>query len=289
MNNHSLSEIENSFFNHCANHGVIFTNRPLIADGLLQRAYVEGDKRGTKNGAYILYADNKPSGWFQYWKSGLSGTWTLSGKREPMTAVMRQQIEADRQRRKVEQQERHKDAADKARFIWFRASSIVKQSDHPYLVTKRIQPHILRLHRDCLVVPIYNERRELVNLQFIQADGTKRFLTGGQKKGCFSTLGVISDDGIIPICEGWATGASLYETSGNFTVMAMDAGNLEPVALVFRRLYPSHQIVICGDNDLDGKGQKAARAAALAVTGKYLIPAIAGHDWNDVLTREVAQ
>jgi putative DNA primase/helicase len=50
----SLTDIENAFFNHAADAGVIFTVRPLIADGVLHRVHVDGDKRGTKNGAYIL-------------------------------------------------------------------------------------------------------------------------------------------------------------------------------------------------------------------------------------------
>ncbi len=280
--NHSLSEIENAFFNHVAEQGVIFTNQP-IADGTLHQAHVEGDKPGTKNGAYILHADSKPSGWFQHFVSGAYGTWILSGKREPMTAAMRQQINSDRQRRKIEQQDRHDKAADKARFIWSNSKTVIEQHQHPYLVKKSVQPHGVRLYRDdALVIPIYDENKQLVNLQFIDADGTKRFLSGGRKKGCFSIIGRISD--IILICEGWATGASVHEYTGHFTVVALDAGNLEAVALVFRRLYPDAEIIICGDNDESGTGQKAARSAALAVGGKYIIPAIAGHDWNDSLT-----
>jgi putative DNA primase/helicase len=57
---------------------------------------------------------------------------------------------------------------------------------------------------------------------------------------------------------------------------------------VIRKLYPASQIIICGDNDESGTGQKAARAAALAVTGKYIIPTIVGQDWNDALNSEVA-
>lgn len=284
----SLNEIENVFFNHCADAGVMFGGRPLIADGVLHRDHVEGDKFGTKNGAYILHADGKPSGWFYHFVSGTYGNWTLSGKREPMTAAMKQQIEADRQQRKIEQQQRHDEAAVKARHIWSKSRLIVDQNQHPYLIKKHVQPLGIRLYGDALVVPIYDENKQLVNLQFIDADGTKRFLSGGRKKGCFAVIGKIGADGIIQICEGWATGASLYESTGNFTVVALDAGNLESVALVFRRFHPDSEIIICGDNDESGTGQKAARSAALAVGGKYIIPATIGHDWNDALNMEVA-
>lgn len=283
----SLIEIENAFFNHAANAGVIFTNRPLVADGVLHRVHIDGDKRGTKNGAYILHADGNSSGWFQHFNTGISGKWTLSGKREPMTKAMLEQIKADRERRQVEQRDRHNDAADKGRFIWSNSILVKDQSQHPYLIKKNVQPYGVRLYRgDALVIPIYDENKALINLQTIQPDGMKRFLSGGRKKGCFAVIGKPSADGLIQIAEGWATGASLHESTGHFTVVALDAGNLELVALVFRRLYPNSRIVICGDND--PVGVKAAIAAAVAVGGKYLLPATVGHDWNDELNMEVA-
>jgi phage/plasmid primase-like uncharacterized protein len=100
----SRGDIENAFFNHAADVGVEFTKRPLIADGILHRAHVVGDKRGTKNGAYVLYVNNNPAGWFMHYSTGIKGKWALSGKREPMTRAMRAEIEQDRQRRIVEQQ-----------------------------------------------------------------------------------------------------------------------------------------------------------------------------------------
>ena len=177
----SISNIENAFFNHAVNAGVIFTVRPLLADGQLHRVHVEGDKHGTKNGAYILHANGNPSGWLQHFNTGISGKWTLSGKREPMTQAMKQLIETDRQQRKVEQQRRHDDAADKARFIWTSSNMVTEQ--HQYLITKNVQPHGVRLYGGALVVPIYDENKQMVNLQMIQPDGAKRFLSGGKKKG----------------------------------------------------------------------------------------------------------
>ena len=286
ITNFSISDIENAFFSHAADAGVIFSNRPLIADGQLHRVHVEGDKRGTRNGAYILHSDGNPSGWLQHFCSGAYSKWTLSGKREPMTQAMRQQIDSDKQLRKEYQQLQHKDAANKAKFIWSNSKTATRQHEHLYLINKNVQPYGVRLRYAALVIPIYDESKAMVNLQMIQPDGEKRFLTGGRKKSCFSVIGKGSE--IIQICEGWATGASLYESTGHFTVVAMDAGNLEPVAIVIRKLYPASQIIICGDNDESGTGQKAARAAALAVTGKYIIPTIVGQDWNDALNSEVA-
>ncbi|QOJ24692.1 MAG: toprim domain-containing protein [Gammaproteobacteria bacterium] len=107
---------------------------------------------------------------------------------------------------------------------------------------------------------------------------------GGRKRGCFHIIGDLSDK--ILICEGFATGASLHEDSGQRVVIAFDAGNLLPVAKNIRDLSPESEIIICGDNDLSGVGQTKAREAALSIGGKILIPPIPGQDWNDVLKGE---
>ena len=81
----------------------------------------------------------------------------------------------------------------------------------------------------------------------------------------------------------------MFESTGHLTVIAFDAGNLKAAAINIKSLYPSAEIVICGDNDESGVGQKAAGEAAMVINGKHIIPEIAGHDWNDSLNRELAQ
>ncbi len=285
-----------TFRNTMFNSGIV-TNEPIIDDGVLHRIHVEGDKRGTKNGAYILFQNG---GWFQHWNSGVTGKWSANGKNAPLSREMREQIEADRKQRQIEMHQRHNDAAKKAQSIWCNAQPAIS---HPYLTKKRIKPHNTRIYNHALVIPLYSPNRELVNLQFIDAEGNKRFLSGGKKKGCFSVIrsksvGCVSklagenlglNDShslsVILLCEGFATGASLHEHTGHMTVIAMDAGNLEPVAIEIKRLYPASQIIICGDNDASGVGQLKARSAALAVFGKVLIPETVGFDWNDELTK----
>lgn len=105
-------------FRAAMNEAGMVVKEPLIADGILHRCYVDGDKPGTKNGAYILHMDGKPSGYFEHFKTGIRQTLSLSGKREPMTSAMREQIEADRAKRQQEQQQAHRIAAEKARFVW---------------------------------------------------------------------------------------------------------------------------------------------------------------------------
>jgi putative DNA primase/helicase len=252
--------------------------------GELFRFHIEGDKPGTLNGWCKLHLDGRPAGSFGNWKQGVKHLWKLEGQPVQLSAQDRAEIEAKRQKREIEQQNRQRQAASTARRIWARSKSITNPSEHQYLIKKAIQPYKARLYGKALVIPIYGEARQLVNLQFIEPDGTKRFLPGGRKKGCFSVVGSTVGSQKALICEGWATGVSLHENTGLFVVVALDAGNLEPVAKTIKALLPHHQLIIAGDNDENGAGQLKARAAALAVGGSYLIPNQTGKDWNDVLT-----
>ena len=54
---------------------------------------------------------------------------------------------------------------------------------------------------------------------------------------------------MLIICEGVATGLSLYECTGYPVAVAFDAGNLEPVAKVMRARMPNLRIVIAADDD----------------------------------------
>lgn len=278
----SVHEIAEQFKTFMLEHGITI-NDAIIADGLLHRFHIEGDKQGTKHGAYILHTDGKPSGYFTNW-SGVKSTWSADGKHRKLTAADYQQIQAERKQREVELQARHDEAAIKARDIWFRATPVYS---HPYLTQKRVQPHNARVSGNTLIIPIGDAQTdEICSLQFISADGSKKFLTGGKLKGCFSFIGELSPNQPILICEGWATAASLHEDSGHCVVIALNAGNLEAVAKEIRKLYQTAVIIICGDNDESGVGQLKARTAGLAVGGKVLIPEIVGCDWNDVLTME---
>jgi len=283
----STQEILESFQDALTLAGITITEQ-LHADGNIHRARIEGHRPGTRNLAYVIYASDRPAGWFKDYKGGIESRWSFDRAGcEPITSAMLQQIEADRQERQIEQQERQANAADKAIAIWRKARPVTQQSEHTYLVRKSIQPYGIRLSREALVIPIFNADQQLINLQFIQPDGIKRFLSGGKKKGCYSVIGKHEDNQPIVICEGWATGASLHEHTGHMVIVALDAGNLEPVAKAVRIVSPTESIIIAGDNDPSGVGQNAARAAALAAGGKYLLPAMVGQDWNDLLTAEV--
>jgi putative DNA primase/helicase len=264
--------IESQFKNAMLSAGIT-PPECIIADGKLHRFKIDGKL----NGAYVLHMDEPPAGYFQDFKQGIKSTWHSGGRNAKLSKADFEATKAAQQRQ-AEILETQAKTALKARQLW--DSAKFADSDNAYCQRKKIQPHGAKAGTSGdLIVPLYNENLSLVNLQFIQLDGTKRFLTGGKKKGCFWCMGKPTET--ILISEGFATACSLFEETGCLTVIAFDAGNLESVSKVVRRIYQDAEIIIAGDNDLLGIGQLKARVAALGINGKVLIPPTPGHDFND--------
>lgn len=281
----SDQEIIDRFRAAMAEAGMI-VNEPLLADGVLHRVQVEGDKPGHQNGAYILNLDG--SGYFEHFPSSLRELWDISGQCEPLTPSMARQIEAERKRRNLERKNRQWDAAKQARFIWSKANPIFRQEQHPYLILKGIRSHQARRYRGSLVIPLYDESQELWNLQFIDAKGNTRCLPGGKRRGCFSVMGKPPYISEVVICESFADGAILYERWGGFVMVALDADNFSPVARIARRLFPYSEIIIACANDKIGKGKDEAHKAAQAVCGGSINPIRKWDTWNEVFNGKLS-
>lgn len=155
------------------------------------------------------------------------------------------------------------EAQAKAVRLWKRA----KPADplHPYLTRKKILPHHLRQIATLLVMPLQDSTGDLWSLQFIQPDGTKRFLRGGRTKGLFTLIGKPRETGRIYLAEGFATAATVRSLTGMPCFVAFTASNLPSVAQVVRGGFPKAEIVLCADDD--AAGRKYSEEAALAVDG----------------------
>jgi putative DNA primase/helicase len=263
----------------------LFTKDKITTDGKLHRFTVQGDKLGSKNGWYVLNGDGLPAGSFGSWKTGFKGTWCAKAENFLTTAEreeFRQRMNATRKAREVEEQARRKAASDKALEIW--KTSPPAPDDHPYLVKKGVRNHGLRLHKDTLVIPMRDCAGNLHSLQFIEGEVNKRFLSGGRKKGCYFLIGSPLES--LCIAEGYATAASIQESTGLPVAVAFDAGNLEPVARALRAKFPNAKIIICADNDtetLGNPGLTKATEAAAACGGLLAVPPHPG-DFNDLYT-----
>jgi putative DNA primase/helicase len=262
-------------------HGGINFDAPIIPDDQIHRVKGAGHRTGTKN---IAYRFNGKMGWAQDFKTNAFVTWSIHGGKFQLSAAELEQIRQAKEQRQKEIETQQKETAKKAKELF--KKGVYADSYNQYCYRKNIQPHGAKTAetgslKGVLIIPLFDADSGLVNLQFIQPDGTKRFLSGGKKRGCYFDIGKPTDT--ILIAEGFATGASLFEYYGKYTVIAFDAGNLEPVAKVIRAKHPDSSIILCSDNDETGVGQQKARAAALSVRGLYIEPPIAGMDFNDFI------
>ncbi|NMF98325.1 toprim domain-containing protein [Aromatoleum toluolicum] len=260
----------------------------IHADGQLHRFHMEGDKRGRKNGYYILHQDGRAAGAFGHWKMSLRSTWAATSSRLSYAEreAFAELVRAARAKADAERRAEHEARANDARAEWVRAHPA--NPAHPYLVAKAVKPHNLRQIRHALIVPLYDAYGLLWNVQRIQANGSKRFRTG-RAGGLFSPIGELANVARLLICEGWATGATLHEESGHPVLCAMNAGNLPPVAMAARTAWPGAELVICADNDRHTPGNPGvtkATEAAKATGARLIVPEFPegadGSDYNDL-------
>jgi hypothetical protein len=95
-------------------------------------------------------------------------------------------------------------------------------------------------------------------------------------------LGTMDEPGILYIAEGFATAATIYESTGRPCAVAYSASNLVPVTGSLREMYgPQQSIVIVADHDKSGTGQKYADQASAKYGARVIIPPIEGMDAND--------
>jgi putative DNA primase/helicase len=252
------------------------TEDEIVADGKLHRFDVEGDRRGSENGWYVLYIDEHPAGAFGSWKTGEKQTWTAKVDRK-LTGAERKQLEKRiTEQRKVRDEEEKRvqaEAKKRAEDIW-RDSGPVQR--HAYLERKAIRPFAIRVSRDNLVVPLRSGDGALHSLQFIDPDGNKRFLSGGRVEGCYTTIATTGSSlEVLCICEGYATGVSIHQATDLPVIVAFNAGNILPVAKELRKKYPDSRIVICADNDqwtAGNPGIKYGTEAAQAIGARLSFP-----------------
>jgi putative DNA primase/helicase len=240
-------------------------------DGKLHR-FASNGKHGDDAGWYSLHGDGIPAGSFGDWRNGLSQTWRadIGRKLTPAEdAAHRAKVEAMRRERDAEIARERAAAVDKAVVIWNAAKPA--PADHAYLLAKRIKASGARLHGDALVIPM-RDGGATHSLQFIGPDGGKRFLTGGRVTCCYFSIGNPKGAAALCIAEGFATGATIHEATGYPVAVAFNAGNLGAVAKTLRGKFPALPMILCGDFDKSGTGQKAATEAAQSVGGLVALP-----------------
>ena len=232
-------------------------------------------KRNGNTAAWCKLFDDGLGGVYGDYSQDISAHWQAE-RSAPITQAQREaffrKVQESKEQAEAEKQTKQFEAAKKAAAIWQAAQPAT--DDHPYLARKGIPAHGAKLHNGALVIPM-REGAELHSLQFIRADGTKRFLTDGRKKGRYFSIGTPKGATTMCIAEGFATGATIHEATGLPVAVAFDAGNLEAVAVVLRAKLPDLSLILCADDDAGTEGNPGvtkATAAAQAVGAKLAIP-----------------
>ena len=247
----------------------------IVADGALHR-FASAGRRGDDAGWYVLHLDGVPTGRFGCWRTGVEQSWRATLERplsaaeevaqEAKTAATRKVREDDKARRQAE-------AATEAERLWNAARSAA--DEHSYLVRKGVTAHGIRQHDDGrLIVPV-RLGTVLRSLQFIDQNGDKMFLAGGEVKGGYCATGNTSGAKALCIVEGFATGATVHEATGHPVAVAFNAGNLQSVVGELHERYPDLPLIVCGDDDpdVDGNpGRSKATEAAQSVGARLALP-----------------
>jgi putative DNA primase/helicase len=259
----------------------------IHTDGKFHRFATNGKPKDDA-GWYVLFEDVS-GGVFGDFRTDLRETWQAERVKSLSSAereAFKQRCEREHQKREAEQRRRHDTATKKAAIILSAATG--DPGSHPYAIEKSVPLGSLvkrgawpqRGWKDALLIPIQGSDGKVWSVEAINADGTKDYLKGGRKRGCFYQMGDLLQANQILIGEGVGTVAAAVSATGLPGIAAMDCGNLQHAAHAIKELAPKAELVFLADNDIktDGTnpGLEAAMRAAEAMTGRVAIPELDG-------------
>lgn len=239
------------------------TDKAVTADGNWHHVPLVDGKKGNRSGSYVLNLvggrDGKPCGVIMNRHSGEQFNWKVDapGLTPEQLARMRSEALVREAEADAILQARYHFVAKESEAIW----ALAKEEPHGYCEHKGVEGHglrvidgqallsfsafkseddksIIRRGEKYALVPLMDEVGKLWALQAISEDGkAKAFMTGGRKKGLFCVIGAdgvadsrLPTEGRAAFVEGFATGASFFESVKWPTVVCFDAGNMESVA-----------------------------------------------------------
>lgn len=301
--NSLAGNLEFSCKEHMAQNNFIM-DEPLLIDGQLHRISTDANK-SKRDEWYIAYHGVSDRG--REYLIVIYGTWVGEQKymfsswdtsqgddpTEQEIAGLRRDLELRKQEASRNFHQNKEFAASTAGIVWNEATTKPTELDHlAYIAKKGIEPIGCRFTTykqiPAVVIPVYDVNRRIRSLQFLYKKDEvfdKRFLRHGEVEGNFCPLvaGRLSDSSRVYICEGWATGVSIYlalDKKEN-VIAALSAGNIPKVMKVLKEKYPHLECIVCPDNDANGVGQNAGLRAVRTYGGLLVLPQ-GYNDFNDV-------
>lgn len=155
----------------------------------------------SKNGCYRTDGER---GWAKNWETGELVTWRAAKDKDEDGQRRRRTPPKPLPSLAVRRAEEAARAARAAKVAQQRIAQATPET-HPYLDRKGFPRTLGLVHQGLLLVPV-RIGNEVVSLQEIAADGTKKNLAGGRMSGGFFSLG---SGRLEVLCEGYATGLSI--------------------------------------------------------------------------------
>lgn len=272
-----------------------------IVTGKMMRFSTHEKKHKDKSGWYIFeYENNVLYGAFGCWR-GLDTVTFTSRNYKYLSPVQQHEINLRIKQRQEENQSaiqaQHDFVAGKALELMHTPT---EHFSHDYINSKQVNIyHNLRNIKNTLFIPLWDYTGRLWNWQKIFFDSSsgrfeKRYFkptegASGRKQGCFYPID--GRDDIVLICEGYSTGATLYEATEQTVVCAMDAGNILAVVKDLRKnpRFSQSRFIICADHDFSDDAKVQERITnRLNEWKQYAEIAIppkgekSGYDFNDM-------
>jgi len=267
--------------------GLVINGLPVM-DGSLQRVPTRQDKKGSKSGVYKGFMDGRPAGWYRDYRSAddKPTQWVFSGGQEmdPLARLhlraQAQQTREDNARALAQQYDRQ--ASYATRYV----SRLEQATTSAYLTRKGVDaaPGVRINDKQELVIPFSNAQGQIRSYQRIPLTGGKdaRILKDSEKTGNWFAMGTPQNGQPLLFAEGYATAASLHESTGLPVLMTIDAGNMIAAGQNARAVWPDSPFIFCADNDHhlknpqtgepENKGILSAEKAAELTGGKVIAP-----------------
>ena len=270
------------------------TTGNLIRVPVSATATTRPDKANERSGYYAYnQLDNNFVCIYGNWRTSQEWKFTSYNPNE-MSAeekrLMQSKLEESQKRREEAKAKKQEEVSIYAKEKFASANEV---TDHNYLNDKKVKSYGLKTINGNLLIPVHSITKsdngillnDIKSLQYIFPDGSKKFVGGGEIKGNVFLIGCEATE--IPyldtliLCEGYATGSSIFEATG-LPVAVVFSANFCLTASVRLREITGAKFIIALDNDTSGIGEKNANEVVNAVSNCVSrLPSITG-DFNDL-------
>lgn len=238
------------FLDAAAQHGIAIADPDaVVADDMIRRLHMVGDKRGQPSVSYQLGGDDTFAfGWITGWKvSGEAVHWHSKpprGQTQECRKLAKERADANRAAREAERQRVREEGQREIARVWSDAFPAVS---HAYLECKGLSVHPdLRESEGMLLIPMMRDG-VMVGMQTINESGVKLFKPGSDTAGSYCDIA--GDPDTVVIAEGYATGLRIWEVTGYTVRVAFTAGQMVAVTVGAREQFPGARLIVAADND----------------------------------------